>query len=77
MITEKELIDLIKSAIDTEDEINIDSTMDDIAEWDSLGHLSILSSLDTFTNGAASEIDSLGDAYSVRDIYDALKKADF
>ena len=41
-------------------------------EWDSLGHLSILTALDDATGGKASSISDLGDASSVSEIISIL-----
>lgn len=72
-ITKTALIELIKDALDPEDPITDDSSMDTIPEWDSLGHLSILTSLDQVTDGKASEISELGESSSVDMIFNILK----
>ena len=41
-ISKNNLILLIKEAIDADDEITLDSSMENVPEWDSLGHLSVL-----------------------------------
>jgi acyl carrier protein len=73
-ITKDELVSIITNALDTDDVITLDTTMDDIPEWDSLGHLSILTSLDEATDGKASSLSELGDSYSVNEIISILKK---
>ena len=73
-ITKDELISLITNALDADDVITLDSTMDDISEWDSLGHLSILTSLDEATDGKASSLSELGDSNSVNEIISILEK---
>lgn len=72
-ITNKELISLITDALDADDTITLDSSMDNIPEWDSLGHLSILTSLDQATEGKASSVSDLGDSSSVNEIISILK----
>ena len=72
-ITKDELISLITNALDADDDITLDSTMDDISEWDSLGHLSILTSLEA-TDGKASSLSELGDSSSVNEIISILEK---
>lgn len=67
------LLDLIKTSLDAEDEITQDSSQDNIPEWDSLGHLSILSALDEATNGKAASITELAEATSVSSILEILK----
>ncbi len=74
-MTKDDLISLIKDALDAEEQITYESKMDDIPEWDSLGHLSILTSLDNATDGKASEISELGEAFSVNEIINILSSA--
>lgn len=71
-IKKNSVTSLIKNAIDAESEITHESSMDDVPEWDSLGHLSILTSLDQATDGKASSISNLGDASSVSEIISIL-----
>ncbi|MDB9900835.1 hypothetical protein OAD37_03485 [Gammaproteobacteria bacterium] len=73
-ITEDGLISLITNALDADDVITLDSSMDNIPEWDSLGHLSILTSLDEATEGKASSLSELGDSTSVNAIISVLGK---
>ena len=73
-ITKDELISMITNALDADGVITLDSTMDDISEWDSLGHLSILTSLDEATDGKASSLSELGDSSSVNEIISILEK---
>ena len=72
-ITKTALIALITDALDAEDLITGESSMDSIPEWDSLGHLSILTSLDQATDGKASAISELGESSSVDAIFNILK----
>tara|TARA_B100000795_G_scaffold243462_1_gene207390 strand:+ start:777 stop:1025 length:249 start_codon:yes stop_codon:yes gene_type:complete len=72
-ITKKDLISLITNALEAENQITGESSMDNIPEWDSLGHLSVLTSLDLVTDGKASAISELGDATSVNAIINILK----
>lgn len=53
-------------------EVNIDSSMDNLPGWDSLGHLSILSKLDSVSDGKAAEINTLADCQSVKDLIASL-----
>lgn len=48
-------------------------SMDNTEEWDSLGHLSILSAIDNALDGKASEISELANADSVSKIIEILK----
>uniref|UniRef100_UPI0040474163 hypothetical protein n=1 Tax=Limnohabitans sp. TaxID=1907725 RepID=UPI0040474163 len=48
--------------------VNADSTVDNLTGWDSLGHLSILSALDEASGGKINAISEFNDVKSVRDI---------
>lgn len=67
-----DLFTLISIALDSDKEIDTSSSMENIVEWDSLGHLSILTSLDKATEGKASSIPKLGDVKSVKEIISIL-----
>ena len=45
-ITEKDVLEVIKSALDLKKDVNLNMSMKDLEEWDSLGHIAILSALD-------------------------------
>lgn len=53
----------------------MDLKIDDIPEWDSLGHLTILSYLDDLTEGKAAEIGNLGVMESLNEIWNAFVQA--
>ena len=53
--------------------VNASSSMNDIEEWDSLGHLSILLKLDEVLGGEAGGIKELATATSVNQIFRILK----
>ena len=55
--------------------INMNLKLGDLEEWDSLGHLTILSNLDALTNEKASEIKDFGSLGSLQAIWDGLVKA--
>jgi len=75
MINEKEVIDVISSALNMEKSlINIDSSSENLEEWDSLSHLSILVSLDQWLAGKASKMTGLATATSVKEIIDVLNE---
>lgn len=68
------LLEIVAESTESElNEVNIDSSMDSLAGWDSLGHLSILSKLDSVTEGKAAEINTLADCRSVNDLIESLK----
>ena len=75
MINEKEVIDVISSALNMEKSlINIDSSSENLEEWDSLSHLSILVALDQWLAGKASKMTGLATATSVKEIIDVLNE---
>tara|TARA_S200000501_G_scaffold352290_1_gene370984 strand:- start:165 stop:398 length:234 start_codon:yes stop_codon:yes gene_type:complete len=72
-MTKNDLFSLIKNALDTEEEIDSDSSAENVSEWDSLGHLSVLTALDEATNGKASSLNDLSSAISVIKIIEILE----
>ena len=54
--------------------LSMDSSAETVEEWDSLGHISILSALDEATDGKSADIVELTQATSVREINDLLKE---
>jgi acyl carrier protein len=72
MLNKESLIKIISSALG---DIPIDekSGSENLEDWDSLGHLSILSALDNELNGKAANIDQLASADSFSKIYAILK----
>ena len=73
-MNKKELLLLIKKSLKTKSKIDDGSSSNNIAEWDSLGSLSILTNLDKASKGKTSKINSLANANSVKKIFDILKK---
>ena len=67
------LCNIIKNALEVE-QVDLNSSMENIEEWDSLGHLSILSAIDESLDGKASNLDELASATSVEMIISILKK---
>jgi len=76
MINKLTLISLIAESLEV-DEADIDENASNktIEEWDSLGHLSILSALDDLTDGKASELNGLADSLSLNDLIKTLSAA--
>ena len=69
-----EVIAAIAQGLDLEvGEVNLESTSETIEDWDSLGHLAVLSALDDATGGKSSELIDLTQAASVIEIIDILK----
>jgi len=72
-IEESELFNLIAKALELPDgSINEDSSADNVEEWDSLGHLSILVLIDKQVEGKASKISELATATSAKQITQIL-----
>ena len=75
MINEEKVIEIVQSSLKLESgSISIDSSSENVDEWDSLEHLSILVALDQELQGKAGEIDDLAKATSVRGILEAINK---
>ena len=71
---ENKLIQLIKKSLKTKQKIDINSKSNNIEEWDSIGHLILLSNLDKKLKGATSNIADIATADSVKKIINILKK---
>lgn len=74
-MTEKDLFKLIKTCLKTSKKIDLKSASRNIEEWDSLGQLSILTTLDKRFKNKASKLTKLATAETVKDIVSILKKA--
>jgi acyl carrier protein len=73
MKTKDDVIANMEGALELEEgSLNMDTTIGSIDEWDSLGHLSILSSLDVLFNGSVSPIANISQAESVEEIINIL-----
>tara|TARA_B100000959_G_scaffold244159_1_gene267926 strand:+ start:1376 stop:1621 length:246 start_codon:yes stop_codon:yes gene_type:complete len=73
MKTKDEVILTIESALELEKgSLSMDASMGGIEQWDSLGHLSILSSLDILFDGLVAPITNISQAKSVSDILNIL-----
>ena len=66
------IISLMTDALMGED-VNAESTVDNLTGWDSLGHLSILSALDEASGGKINAISEFNDVKSVREIVHLCK----
>ena len=74
MFTEKKLKKIIAKILKIKlEKITLNSGMNNIEQWDSLAHLSILSELDKQTNGKASKIKGLSNSISIKEILKLLK----
>tara|TARA_B100001173_G_scaffold297486_1_gene294157 strand:- start:110 stop:346 length:237 start_codon:yes stop_codon:yes gene_type:complete len=74
-MTENDLFKLIKTSLKTSKKIDLKSASKNIEEWDSLGQLSILTTLDKRFKNKASKLTKLATAETVKDIVSVLKKA--
>jgi acyl carrier protein len=74
-MNEKDLFKLIKTSLKTSKKIDLKSASRNIEEWDSLGQLSILTTLDKRFKNKASKLTKLATAETVKDIVSILKKA--
>jgi len=72
MLKKESLIKIISSALG-DVPIDEESGSENLEDWDSLGHLSILSAIDNELNGKAADIDQLASADSFVRIYEILK----
>lgn len=72
-ISTNNLFKSIKSALMLDEDVTLETSVDNTEEWDSLGHLSILSALDKNLKGKSSNIRELGEVKSVKEITEILK----
>ena len=73
-MNEKKFFTLIEDALEIKkNTISIKSTADNIENWDSLGQLKILMSLDNLTNGKTSKINELSSIDNIKDFIEILK----
>lgn len=71
---EGEIVGIIRKALDIDkDRLTMDSSAENVEEWDSLGHLGILTNLDIFFNGQIAGIKEMATADSVKKILQLLK----
>lgn len=68
---EKKIILIVSKAL--KKKVNSKSTVNNTEQWDSLGHLSILSALEKVTKGKSSKID-LTEVQSIKQLVTKLKK---
>ena len=75
MISQEKVISMVSKALEVEEKsINIDTKSSDVAEWDSLGHLAILSKISEEIGDQFNESQELASASSVKEIFDCLNK---
>ena len=65
------LVEIVSEALETE--VSMNSDVETVPQWDSLGKLSILTALDQATNGKAGAIANLVRCNSMTDLAECLK----
>ena len=77
MLTQSEILKIISKALDDGSGSEISITTEDskatVSEWDSLGHLSILSALDISLDGKISQIPDISNFSSVGKLIEILR----
>jgi acyl carrier protein len=77
-ISEEDLLKLIAEALDiSAEELSIESSSKNLIQWDSLGQLSILSTLEKNIGGDLAKLSELGAAESVESIMEILDQNGF
>ena len=72
--TEEDVIRVIQETLELSDGvISIESVADEIPDWDSLGHLAILSNLDKHFEGKVASIQELATVDNIKDLLQLLK----
>ena len=75
MTDQNKIIEVVESALALgKGEIDINSSSDNIEKWDSLGQLSILSSMDELFDGKIADIPDIANANSITSIVSLLKE---
>jgi len=71
--TKKEIIEIIKTALDASDqEITISTSATTVPQWDSLGQINIIVALDKAFEGKVGELEEMATAGSVARIVEIL-----
>jgi len=74
MFDHENIFKIIEEALElNKGSINIESSQENVENWDSLGQLSILSALDEQSGGKVADIPELAGALSTKEIIDILK----
>ena len=76
MLSEDKVLKELAFAIE-DPKLNIDSTMDNTENWDSLGQLSIYATLAKLTGGETDNIAGIATATTIRQIISELKAHGF
>jgi acyl carrier protein len=74
-LTENDVISILTDALNPRSaRLTIETTSKDLSEWDSMGHLAVLVSLDAALNGKAASVRDLTSSKSVREIVQLLRR---
>jgi acyl carrier protein len=74
-MNQKSFLGIIAKSLGIKSEkISINSKFNEIEEWDSISHLTMLSLLDKATKGKSAKIKDLGTEKSVKKLWEILKK---
>jgi len=77
-MNENDVIEIIETVLKLDNShIDINSTVDNIEEWDSLGHLGVLVALDKAFDGKIASIQEMATADSVKKILQILRENSF
>lgn len=71
-MTEELFLEKMADILDAEDEISMDTQLDDIEEWDSLSVVSYVAMANTAC-GKKVNVKDVREAETIRDLYDLLK----
>ena len=72
---QKKFLLLVSKSLDVKiSKISISLKLNEIEEWDSIGHLTILTNLEKATKGKSLKIKGLGSQKSLKKIWNTLKK---
>ena len=70
---EQKILNVIAKALGIDvSKISLETTSNDLEEWDSLGHLSLLMELDKAFNDVSEKAPQLASASTVKEIVDAV-----
>ena len=72
-MNKKKIFEIIKKSLKIKKNISLKTKSNDLIEWDSLGHLAILSAIDKYFKNKTSKLSKLADADSVSKICKVLK----
>ena len=75
MISKEQVLSIVATALEVEEgSINFETKSSDVAEWDSLGHLAVLSKISEEIGDKYDESQELASSSSVKEIFECLNK---